>query len=41
MKADVLETVREPLKALEDQFTANNPGVKIQRVPAAKAKKGF
>ena len=41
MKAPALDVIREPLKALEDKFEAENPGVKILRAPASKAKKGF
>ena len=41
MKGAALDAVRESLQALEEKFIAENPGSKIQRVPAAKARKGF
>ncbi|GAX80756.1 hypothetical protein CEUSTIGMA_g8191.t1 [Chlamydomonas eustigma] len=41
MKANVLDSVRTSLQALEEEFLVANPGVKIQRIPAMKVKKGF
>jgi len=41
MKGNALDVIREPLQALEAKYEAENPGVKIQRIPASKAKKGF
>jgi hypothetical protein len=41
MKPPVLETVRPQLLAMEEAFAAAHPGLKIQRMPAAKVSKGF
>ena len=46
MKSTELEKVRQSLVDLEESFVAANPGVQIQRVPAANSKvaakaKGF
>ena len=41
MKGAALDAIREPLQDLEAKYVAENPGVKIQRVPESKAKKGF
>jgi peptide deformylase len=41
MKREVVDSVRSSLVALEDSYAAAHPGVKIQRVPAPKAAKGF
>jgi hypothetical protein len=41
MKPPALETVRPKLVAMEEAFAAANPGVKIQKVPAAKVNRGF
>lgn len=42
MKPAVLDTVRADLVALEEEFIAQNPGVKVQRLMVPKVKvKGF
>ena len=40
MKSPALESIREPLVALEEEFVATNPGVPVKRIPPPK-KKGF
>lgn len=41
MKPKVLDEVRQPLVALEEEYLAAHPGAKVQRLPATKAAKGF
>lgn len=41
MKPAVLDAVRPQLQEMEAAFEAAHPGVKVQKVPAAKVNKGF